>query len=317
MPALSIIIPTLNRGGLLLDTVAQLFRQRFQDFEVWVIDQSDSADATLVRRGLEERCPDPRVHYLHLDGKGLPNARNQGLARAAGSIVLFLDDDVLLLSDTFLDAHMDAYADPDVGGVSGRIVERSNRPNIKRTACYVSLGGRTVTNLSGFEPIRLHSLKGLNMSYRAAVFTYVGGFDRNYVGTALLEETDFSTRVARDGWTLLFEPAAELVHLSARTGGVRVDGAITRECSRFRATAYYVAKNRGALAMLPFAMTFGLIALARAARWSRPSAVRLLAKAAADGWRASRVGPDQSIPELRAPAPRAAMSRLPHMAVPT
>jgi glycosyltransferase involved in cell wall biosynthesis len=38
-----------------------------------------------------------RIHYLHLSQRGLPNARNEGLARACGEIALFLDDDVILI----------------------------------------------------------------------------------------------------------------------------------------------------------------------------------------------------------------------------
>lgn len=300
MPDLSIIIPTLNRGELLVATVQQVLKQRFQDYEVWIVDQSEDEVAAGIRERLASTCSDPRVHYLHLSRKGLPNARNEGLVRASGRIVLFLDDDVLLLSDTFLDAHLEAYIDPDIGGVTGRVIERTIRNNARTTTSYITAGGRTVSNLSGTEPVRLGTLKGLNMSYRAEVFEYVGGFDRNYVGTALLEEADLSTRVARDGWALLFAPKAELVHLSAPSGGVRVDGAIAAECSRFRSTAYFVSKNRGPLGLVLFSVTFGLIAGARAVRWRRPSALIALARAAIDGRRAWRGGPDHDMRSGRA-----------------
>jgi len=293
MPDLSIIIPTLDRGKLLAATVQQVLQQRFQDYEIWVVDQSDETAAAAIRQSLDATCADPHLHYLHLSRKGLPNARNEGLVRATGRIVLFLDDDVLLLDDTFLDAHMQAYIDPDVGGVTGRVIERTVRNNARRTTSRITVGGRTVSNLSGTEPVRLGTLKGLNMSFRREVFDYVGGFDRNYVGTALLEEADLSTRVARDGWVLLFAPKAELVHLSAPSGGVRVENAIAAECSRFRSTAYFVSKNRGPVGLLLFSFTFTLIAVARAIRWRRASALLTLARAALDGRRAWRGGPDQ------------------------
>ncbi len=295
MPDLSIIIPTLNRGKLLLATVQQVLKQRFQDYEIWIVDQSEEKVASHIRESLAATCPDPRVHYLHLNRKGLPNARNEGLARAAGRIVLFLDDDVLLLDSEFLDAHLEAYVDPDVGGVTGRVVERTVLNNARKTTSYITAGGRTVSNLSGTEPARLGTLKGLNMSYRAEVFDHVGGFDRNYVGTALLEEADLSTRVARDGWVLLFAPKAELVHLSAPGGGVRVENAIAAECSRFRSTAYFVSKNRGLVGLVLFILTFGLIALVRAVRWRRPLALLTLARAALEGRRAWRGGPDHDL----------------------
>ena len=153
-----------------------------------------------------------------------------------------------------------------------------------------------MTNLWGIDRMEIPSLKGANMSYRAEAVHQVGGFDRNYIGTALLEDTDYSHRVRVAGWKLIFEPAAELVHLSALTGGVRVEDALRAERWRFRSTAYYVRKHRGVAGLVPFAVTFGGIALSRAVRWRSPAALRELARAGADGLRAFQNGADESIP---------------------
>ena len=122
-PELSVIIPTLNRGRLFHDTVRQVLKQRRADFDLWLIDQSDP-DQRAANEALVAELDDARVHYLHLVVKGLPNARNEGLARAKGRIVLFLDDDVILLDEGFLAAHVAPYADASIGGVTGRIVAR-------------------------------------------------------------------------------------------------------------------------------------------------------------------------------------------------
>jgi GT2 family glycosyltransferase len=294
-PMLSVLIPSLNRGRLLHDTVLQVLKQRFTDLELWVVDQSDP-EQHAINAQFFAGVTDSRLHYVHLDRKGLPNARNEAIARATGKILLFLDDDVILIHDDFLDAHVRAYEDPRVGGVTGRIVERSVRPNTKTTASHISPGGRTMTNLWGIDRMEIPSLKGANMSYRAEAVHQVGGFDRNYIGTALLEDTDYSHRVRVAGWKLIFEPAAELVHLSALTGGVRVEDALRAERWRFRSTAYYVRKHRGVAGLVPFAVTFGGIALSRAVRWRSPAALRELARAGADGLRAFQDGADESIP---------------------
>lgn len=295
MPKLSVLIPTLNRGKLLHDTVRQVLAQQFHDLELWVVDQSDPGQ----RAANEAACAalaDPRLKYVHLAVRGLPNARNEAIARASGEVLLFLDDDVILLHPDFLDAHVAAYADPGVGGVTGRIVERSVRPNAGTTASHISPGGRTMTNLWGTERMELPSLKGANMSYRRAAVDQVGGFDRNYIGTALLEDTDYSHRVRIAGWKLLFEPRAELVHLSALTGGVRVEDALRAERWRFRSTGYYVRKHRGFGGLAPFAATFGAIALARAARWRSLRAIPDLLSSAAEGIRAAGGAPDDAVP---------------------
>ena len=295
MPELSIVLPTLNRGKLLHDVVVQVLAQRFRDFEVLVVDQSDPPGRAANERFVAG-LGDARVRYLHLPVKGLPNARNEALARVQGEIVLFLDDDVILLADDFLDVHVGAYtAFPEVGGVTGRIVERSVRPNARDTAAHISPGGRTMTNLWGTERRFIESLKGANMSYRMEAVRRVGGFDRRYTGTALLEDTDYGYRVAAAGWKLLYEPRAELVHLSAPSGGVRVEDALRAECARFRSTAYFVRKHRGVAGLPRFAATFGAIAVSRALRWRDPGAVGVLARAAREGVATFASGPDEAI----------------------
>ena len=228
----------------------------------------------------------------------MANARNEGLAQARAPIVLFLDDDVVLLSADFLSAHLEAYADPKVGGVCGRVIERSIVPNARRTVSRITWGGRTVENLLGTEPCPIQSVKGANMSFRVAVFD-AGGFDRRYIGTALLEEADMAWRVARRGWNLVFEPRAELLHLSAPSGGVRKENALDKEYWRFRSTAYFVRKNRGRLGVPPFLLTFGMIAVKRFMRWPSPGTLTTLWRGTQDGLRAARNPPDDSIPNSK------------------
>ena len=85
-------------------------------------------------------------------------------------------------------------------------------------------------------------MQGLKHGFRMAVVREIGGFDRR---TNLLEETDFSTRLRKAGWRILFEPKAELLHLSTPAGGVRDATPLNTERQRFRSTAYYVLKHRG------------------------------------------------------------------------
>ena len=288
----TIIIPTYNRAAILQMTLDQLRRQAFCDYELWVIDQSDAEDAEINARHVRD-LEDPRIHYLYLDRKGLPNARNEGLARARGEIALFIDDDVILLSEDFIGAHLRAYEDSTVGGVVGRHVERSLHMNSRRTACHVSWGGRTIFNLFGTERVRVGSCKGSNMSFRMVAVRKVGGFDRR---TRLLEETDFSTRVRAAGWQLVFEPKAELVHLSAPGGGVRERDRLQTECRRFESTAYYILKHRGLLGVPSFVVTFTTIAVIRALRFRSLLTIQTLCCAMLRGFAEARKEPDQLIP---------------------
>ena len=293
VPAVTIIVPTLNRAAVVQATVRQLLDQPFRDHILWIIDQSDEGDAESNRRFVDQAA-DPRLRYLFSDVRNLPNARNEGLARTHSDIVLFLDDDVIILAPDFIGAHVRAYADPTVGGVVGRHVERELTMNASRTSCHVSWSGRTIFNLFGHERTEVGSCKGSNMSFRMAAVRKVGGFDRR---TSLLEETDFSIRVRKSGWRLLYEPEAELVHLSTPSGGVRSANPLATQEQRFRSTAYYIRKHRGLAGMVPFAATFTLIALLKAVQLRRPSAVVSLGRALVSGMREGAQAPQDWMPD--------------------
>ena len=106
-----------------------------------------------------------------------------------------------------------------------------------------------------------------------------------------------------------------MLHLSAPQGGVRITDVIARECWRYQLTCYFVLKHRGRLGLVPFAVTFGSIALVRMLRWRKANAAHLLWTACKRGWAAWTQGPDQDlVSELSTAAvpahPSAAMGRL-------
>jgi GT2 family glycosyltransferase len=271
---LSIIIPTYNRADFLCATVGQLLRQDFTEFELIIIDQTPDPPPL--------QHSDPRIRYYRVPVPGAPTAKNEGVLRARGEIILFLDDDVSIQQPDFLDAHLVCYGNPKVGGVGGRVIDEVNVPNTRRTRDTVTWTGRILHNLTGEFSCALESARGANMSFRAEVFREIGGFDPGYSGTAFLEETDFATRMRAAGWSLMFSPRASLVHFSAPRGGVRTDPQTT-EHSRFRNTGYYVAKHRGLVGLLPVIPTFGAIALNRAWKWRNPGVLLSLARAMRDG----------------------------------
>lgn len=92
----SIVVPTRNRAGLLVKTLASALRQRDLDLEVIVVDDA-SSDDTAARVA---QLGDARVRVVRLDTPcGLPGARNHGAAEARGEWLAFLDDDDLWAPD--------------------------------------------------------------------------------------------------------------------------------------------------------------------------------------------------------------------------
>lgn len=283
MTELAVVIATLNRPAAVVEAIVDVVEQAPLEIEIAVVDQSDDSAFDTVSVGIEA-IADARIRHIRREVRGLVGARNAGIAATTAPIVLFLDDDVRLLTGCIA-AHLRAYEDPTVGGVVGRIEERILRPNVATTQNRLDLGGRIRTNLTGRRAQPIQTLKGANMSFRRSALLQAGPFDPGYEGTAFLEDADMSTRVAACGWSLRFEPDAALRHLSLPAGGVRVGSALDTERWRFHNTAYFVRRHRGRRALMPMVATFSAIAIRRSLTWGTPAAVPLLMASLARGWR--------------------------------
>jgi glycosyltransferase involved in cell wall biosynthesis len=90
MPVVSVIIPTCNRADYLPQALASVFAQTFTDYEVIVIDDGDPRITEPVVR---PHIASGRIQYFTQQNQGAGPARNNGAARAGGSLLAFLDDD--------------------------------------------------------------------------------------------------------------------------------------------------------------------------------------------------------------------------------
>jgi GT2 family glycosyltransferase len=92
-PVFSIIIPTKNRGDLLPQTLASVFAQTYDDWELLVVDDH-STDQTSEQIATWQHW-EPRLRYWQRQTPqvGAPACRNEGLAACEGDYVIFLDSD--------------------------------------------------------------------------------------------------------------------------------------------------------------------------------------------------------------------------------
>jgi len=97
----SVIIPTWNRAGLVLEAMESVRRQAYRPIELIVVDDGSTDDTLQVAQGGAEETKesDLSVQVLSQMHGGAPKARNRGLRAAGGAYIQFLDSDCLLLPD--------------------------------------------------------------------------------------------------------------------------------------------------------------------------------------------------------------------------
>jgi glycosyltransferase involved in cell wall biosynthesis len=94
MPRVSIIVPTYNGDRFLAETVDSVLSQSYDDFEIIAIDDgsSDTTLQALARYG-------DRIQVITQAHQGVAAARNRGLGLAQGELIIFLDQDDVMLPD--------------------------------------------------------------------------------------------------------------------------------------------------------------------------------------------------------------------------
>lgn len=101
---LSIIIPTYNRREVLNESLKLIFDSKTDfDYEVIIVD--DGSENGILRKLTDDIRKYSRVKLFTQNHAGPGAARNLGIAKASGKIILFINDDTLVGKD-FLKKHV-------------------------------------------------------------------------------------------------------------------------------------------------------------------------------------------------------------------
>lgn len=247
LPTCSVVIPTLERGGPLLDTLQSLLAQEPSPLEIIVVDQT-AIHPDAVERRLRQFEACGAIVRIREAIANLPRARNIGLLHARGEIVMFLDDDVLLPRG-FVVRHLRHYADGRMDGVTGMILHEGERPSDRPHLPVPSREGARRLDLQIMRyrtSIRNPAhFVGANMSFRRSSLMRIDGFSHLFSGSALGEEVEAVGRLHRAGFQTVYDPACHLLHRVAPSGGCRDDAVSTLARSRQRQRNLFFALFHG------------------------------------------------------------------------
>lgn len=226
---IDVIIPTCNRQELIVQTLQSFLVSSRQDFQIWVVDQSDDLVTARAVKSIAEQ--DSRVTYIHSEQKGVNIARNIGIAAGEAPIVALTDDDCQVAEnwlETLL-AEFETYSECD--SVFGRIepvsvVETAVSPQkfneIARMQQILPMASKNSPTHYIFENDRfnLGFGHGANMSFRRSAFVKFGLFDEFLGAGAPLRswpERDMGYRILAGGGKILYSPDVLVFHAHWRS----------------------------------------------------------------------------------------------------
>jgi GT2 family glycosyltransferase len=266
----SVIVATVGRREILLNTLESLLREGAEgfdgEFEVLVVEQPPYLFSLDEIRCWKE--PRPHCRWIRMEKANLPQARNVGIIKSNGEIIIFVDDD-MRFEKGFIQAHIQAHKSRNVGAVAGRLINEkllgiweefwSRRPPF-----FSSLSG---TLYGGFdlnaEPRPVTTACGANMSFSRQAIEKAGGFDPHFERVALREEADALERIKKLGYQIIYDPRALAWHLRASEGGERLQHTSDLLYWSRRSESLFVAKHFPRWVWYAFFLRSSAVAAAR------------------------------------------------------
>jgi len=228
-PVVDVVIATRDQPALLSRCVAGLLEATdYPALTVTILDNGSVEPET--HRRLAALAEDPRVTVLAQPGPfNFSALMNAGAARAAGDVLLFLNDDIEVMHADWLTEMVSQAARPEIGAVGAKLLYPSMTVQHggvilagRNGSRHLDVGrsDRSPSYLSRARVVQtLSAVTGACLAMRRTVFEALGGFDAEAFAVDFAD-TDLCLRAGRAGYRTLWTPFARLLHHeSASRGG--------------------------------------------------------------------------------------------------
>jgi lipopolysaccharide/colanic/teichoic acid biosynthesis glycosyltransferase/glycosyltransferase involved in cell wall biosynthesis len=204
---ISVIVPAKDAAKTLGECLQALLHQEsFQfdhDYEVIIVDDGSTDDTVKIAEQYG-------VSVISQCNLGPAAARNAGVRIARGTLLVFTDADCTP-SPTWLRELASPFHDSEVVGVKGvyRTLQTALIPRFVQLEYEYKYA--RMQNQATIDFIDTYSA-----AYRKEVFIQNGGFDESF-RVPSVEDQEFSFRLARKGYRMVFRPTAVVFHYHDRT----------------------------------------------------------------------------------------------------
>jgi N-acetylglucosaminyl-diphospho-decaprenol L-rhamnosyltransferase len=246
-PRVSFCVVNTNGRELLLGCLESIFEHAPSgEFEVLVLDNaSEDGSGPAVRQAYGERV----VLVEQARRRGKAENDSELMERAAAPYCLLLNEDCEL-TEGAAEALLSALErDPRAGAAGGRVLDSTGRqrasawrfPGVRTAlAGLFGLHRRLVVQSTGEAPRSVDWVQSAGMLVRRDAFEQVGPLDPQFF--VYSDEVDWQRRARALGWSILYVPAARIVHGEQLSHG---SGARRRIVEFSRNRDLYVRKHRG------------------------------------------------------------------------
>lgn len=228
-PPVSIIIPNKDQKETLETCIKSvLAKTAYPNYEIIIVENNSTTEEIFsYYKKLEKR---DNIHVVTWKGEGGFNysaINNFGVSKAKGDYLLFLNNDVEVLEDTWLEEMLGNCQRPEVGITGVKLLYPDG--TIQHAGTVIGIGGvagHMFVDMPGSRSGYMHKAS-LQLNYSAvtaacmmmkrSVFEEINGFEEKLA--VAFNDVDLCLRTVKAGYLVVYNPYVVLYHYESRSRG--------------------------------------------------------------------------------------------------
>jgi GT2 family glycosyltransferase len=245
-PMVSIVVPTRDRAELLQRCIDSVREQtRYPNYEIVIVDNGSREKRAVDL--LARYAAQPGIEVLRIDAPFNYSAlNNEAAARAGGSMLCLLNNDIEVISPDWLDTLVGYAALPQSGAVGAALWYPEDR--LQHGGVLLGIGDvaghlhhmlpRGARGYFGRAVLaqQLSAVSAACLVVRKSLFDEVRGLDAEHLAVAF-NDVDFCLKLHAAGYQNIYVPFAELYHHESASRGSDTKAA---NVERFRKEAAWM-----------------------------------------------------------------------------
>lgn len=224
---ISIIIPNKDEKDT-LDTCLRSIKEKstYKNYEIIIIENNSTSKE--IFQYYEELKKEDRIQVSVWEGTFNYSAiNNYGASLATGDYLLFLNNDVEVITPGWLEEMLGNCQRPEAGAVGAKLYYPDN--TIQHAGCILGIGGiagNMFTGMAGNRTGYLHKasiqqdlsvVTAACMMVKSEVFYQAGGFTEELA--VAFNDVDLCLKIRRHNYLVIYNPYVELYHYESKTRG--------------------------------------------------------------------------------------------------
>lgn len=226
-PLVSVIIPNKDEKETLkacIDSIRE--KTEYPNYEIIIVENNSTTDE--IFQYYKELSQDPRIRLLRWKKEFNYSAiNNYGVCHANGEYLLFLNNDVTVITPGWIKELLGVCQRPEVGAAGVKLIYPDN--TIQHAGCVIGLGGiagHMFVDMPANRTGYLHKASILQdmsavtaacMMMKRTAFEEAGGFTEKL--SVAFNDVDLCLKVRKNHKLIVYDPYVQLYHMESKTRG--------------------------------------------------------------------------------------------------